>query len=782
MQSDVNEAGAQEFRVAASGHACGILYPQSATSQDDPNKGVTNTNGLFPNPDTKPLGLPKTITLSKFPSLEVESGGISAASLNPSWSGFIHNNPHLTASQICELKMGWPNNLPAWFLNPKPKEASIAAPPSIQESNGSRRYPSASLKILDHLDGSIRQSVETASDDSMSLTAYDLNVNFKFPTRFSSDDAARDCNPQHISRDGIDLHRPIAPLGYHQKGFSGTDDADWETEANSQAPSRWNPGLQTYITSDSLADNSDSNGKSDSSSIRTQELPLPQPPPVVAYQHPSPLISHPNPFSSSPPPLGSRNGHGDALPESSVQARVMEFEKKGEFTTYRFPKEVRQKKTPDLKVKTPSYRLFPRDLSNSSFNQGNGNETNWTMNDDTSYDAATDMGTHNKSRLSLDEADGMMGNDAIRPSMDIADLPMVVERHVHITKPSSATWLSTVDEVSDEARTSSVFGSILSVTVPRSSRIGSTGYNRYTPSYHLDIASPISPMHARSPIGTIHSNLESYDISLNSMNVNASSTYVVERGRTPSRNHTAIQIHDIFNDPESNGDDDAGSFDASPIVFSGHPIRQQSPRQRMQYHRQTSEGSIYPQDPETPSPHVHAPSLRFTFEEGYEEPDTPTSRLARMKDLAGGCTHHLVRGYKACRNASTHHSRDEDIRLRLELREREIIGRQVGITRRDFTDQFGTPHLRPTRYARPFDHEAHRLYISTIILLMSLCVPPSAIIVGHGYADVMMTRLSSGDYNRLSRRVEVVGLYLGYGQVVAALGGLLFWLGFRIAG
>ena len=45
-----------------------------------------------------------------------------------------------------------------------------------------------------------------------------------------------------------------------------------------------------------------------------------------------------------------------------------------------------------------------------------------------------------------------------------------------------------------------------------------------------------------------------------------------------------------------------------------------------------------------------------------------------------------------------------------------------------------------------------------------------------------MTRFSSGDYNRLSRRVEVVGLYLGYGQVVAALGGLLFWLGFRVAG
>ena len=648
---------------------------------------------------------------------------------------------------------------------------------------------------MDEFTPQVNESTQlsTPVKDLFPMIPYDLDRSFVFPARSSSSEekiAENEAKPG--LQEAFQPHRPVPSLTYHQKGFSGTDDADWETEVNSQVPSRWDPGLSMHITSDSLADNSDSNGHSRSSSVFSEDIPLPLALPVVqprvnTYQHPSPMSDHhSNPFSSSPPQLDTHNDRDAVLPKSRVQARVMEFEKKGEFTTYRFPKETNVKKRNVSTSRVEPRRVYTRELSNASFLPGNNAEMEWTLNDETPYDAGTDEATQNRTQLTLDEADGMMGHEDPRTSMDIADLPMVVERRVHLPKLSSA-FLSTVEEASDETRTSSVFESVYSITVPRSSRIGSAEYDGRASSVLELPGFRSSLIQATSPTTPVHSPTEDYDASLNSMNANASSLYVnvTDRGRNRGRNHTVVHIRDLF-DAES--DDDPNAFDPTPLVFEGRAPRARrdpSPRQRMRFQRQTSEGSLHPLD----EPQPRTPKLTFDIEEGRTEKSDPSPAVTKFKELATGCGTRVARGYKACVNATTPittnphtPSRDEQIRVRLESA--PPIGRyHFSDQYRDFEFQYGMPpRLEATPHARPFDHETHRLYISVTILMLSLCVPPTAIIVGHGFADGLIVRVSNGDFNQLTRRVEVVGLVLGYMQVVAALCGLLFWLGFRVAG
>ena len=766
-------------------------------------QGCADTNDTAFQVDAKSYGLPITTSLPKFPSAEFGRQPIPSASLNPSWSGFIANNPHLSPAQIHELKEGWPTKLPAWFMYPETREtsmASIARP--RQESDGSRRPRSASLKILDQIDGTdkiknqtrkpnqmkpVNQVDEKAiENDLLPSIPFNLNRDFKFPARQSIDEEKiLESNPQ-VMRDNMDIHRPGPSINYHQKGFSGTDDADWVTEANSQAPSRWDPGLRTHITSDSLADNSD---RSSSLSIYAEQFPVTLPPPINTYQHPSPLSDHhSNPFSSSPPNLEAPKDPELVLPKNRVQARVMELEKQGEFTTYRFPREVHERKKPTPPPKSEARRLYARELSNASFLPENDVGRNWPLDDDLPYSPETELSTENKAQLSLDEADNMMAHDDPRTSMDIADLPLVIERRVHIPRLSSA-WLSTVEEATDEMKSSSGFESIYSITVPRTSKIGSDDFsghelNGRDSSYLPNTALRTTQVQARSPSVTNYSNVESFRASLSSLNVNAPSAYMAGPDRDRERHHTVVHIRNLFEDSD---EDDSDAFDPSPLRFSGRPPRNTSPRQRMRFQRQSSEGCLYPPAP----PPSIAPSHQFSIEEGHPEVAVPSPastkwpspRMSKWKELATGYGTQVARGYKAFANVKDQKTLNEQIRLRLELQERAPTGRGFVMTpRRDFTELFGTPHLEATPHARPMDYVTHRLYLSTTILILSLCVPPTAIIVGHGYADGLMMHISNGNHNRLSRRVEIVGLYLGYIQVVAALCGLLFWIGFRVAG
>ena len=124
--------------------------------------------------------------------------------------------------------------------------------------------------------------------------------------------------------------------------------------------------ISISASSNAVCETKQDNGHSRSSSVFSEDTPLPLVLPVVqprvnAYQHPSPMGEYyPNPFSSSPPLLDTRDDREAVLPKNRVRARLMEFEKKGEYTTYRFPKQTNGKKRDVSKSSVEPKRAYTR--------------------------------------------------------------------------------------------------------------------------------------------------------------------------------------------------------------------------------------------------------------------------------------------------------------------------------------------------------------------------------------------------------------------------------------